>query len=65
MNAPAVSVCIVTFNQERYIRDCVMSVVQQAEDVDIEILVGDDRSRGHYGVPGRAVPDPGTVPSKS
>jgi glycosyltransferase involved in cell wall biosynthesis len=44
MSAPAVSVCIVTFNQERYIRDCVMSVVQQAEDVDIEILVGDDRS---------------------
>lgn len=44
MNAPAVSVCIVTYNQERYIRDCVMSVVQQAEDVDIEILVGDDRS---------------------
>lgn len=44
MNSPLVSVCIVTFNQEDYIRDCVMSVVQQAEDVDIEILVGDDRS---------------------
>ncbi len=44
MNSPLVSVCIVTYNQERYIRDCIMSVIQQAEDVDIEILVGDDRS---------------------
>ena len=44
MNSPLVSVCIVTYNQENYIRDCIMSVIQQAEDVDIEILVGDDRS---------------------
>lgn len=44
MSSPVVSVCIVTYNQEDYIRECVMSVVQQAEDVDIEILVGDDRS---------------------
>ena len=44
MSAPRVSVCIVTFNHEKYIRDCVMSVIRQAEDVDIEILVGDDQS---------------------
>jgi glycosyltransferase involved in cell wall biosynthesis len=34
----------VTFNHEKYIYDCVMSVVEQAKDVDIEILVGDDQS---------------------
>lgn len=44
MSAPLISVCIVTFNHEKYIRDCVMSVVDQANDVDIEILVGDDQS---------------------
>jgi len=44
MNSPLVSVCIVTFNHEKYIRDCIMSVVEQANDVDIEILVGDDQS---------------------
>lgn len=44
MKSPVVSVCIVTFNQEKYIRDCVMSVIEQADDVDIEILVGDDSS---------------------
>lgn len=44
MSSPLVSVCIVTFNHERYIRDCIMSVIEQANDVDIEILVGDDQS---------------------
>lgn len=44
MSAPRVSVCIVTFNHEKYIRECVLSVIRQAEDVDIEILVGDDQS---------------------
>lgn len=44
MSSPVVSVCIVTFNQEDYIRECIMSVVEQADDVEIEILVGDDRS---------------------
>ena len=44
MNAPLVSVCLVTFNHETYIRDCVMSVIGQADDVDLEILIGDDLS---------------------
>ena len=44
MNSPLVSVCIVTFNHEKYIHDCVMSVVAQADQLDIEILIGDDRS---------------------
>lgn len=41
-----ISVCIVTFNQERYIRDAVMSVMAQVNpaEFDVEILVGDDCS---------------------
>ncbi len=44
MNKPVVSVCIVTCNHERYIRDCIMSVIAQSSDVPLEILVGDDLS---------------------
>lgn len=41
---PLVSVCVVTYNHERYIRDCLMSVIAQSSDVSLELLVGDDRS---------------------
>ena len=41
---PLVSVCVVTYNHKRYIRDCLMSVIAQCTDVSIEILVGDDHS---------------------
>jgi glycosyltransferase involved in cell wall biosynthesis len=41
---PLVSVCVVTYNQERYIRDCLMSVIAQSADVPLELLVGDDCS---------------------
>lgn len=44
MTAPLVSVCLVTFNHGTYIHDCVMSVIDQADDVDLEILIGDDLS---------------------
>lgn len=44
MTAPLVSVCIVTFNHERYIHDCIMSVIAQSKDVALEILIGDDHS---------------------
>lgn len=44
MTTPRVSVCIVTYNHERYIHDCLMSVVAQSHDVPLEILVGDDQS---------------------
>lgn len=39
-----VSVCITTYNHERYIKDCLISVIGQSVDVDLEILVGDDNS---------------------
>ncbi len=44
MNVPLVSVCILTYNHKRYIRDCIMSVIAQSSDVTLEILVGDDCS---------------------
>lgn len=43
-DAPLVSVCVVTFNQARYIQECLESALAQANDVAIEILVGDDAS---------------------
>lgn len=44
MRTPRVSVCVVTYNHERYIHDCLMTVVAQAHDVHLEILIGDDQS---------------------
>lgn len=44
MSSPVVSVCLLTHNHERYIQDCLASAVAQADDVPIEILVGDDQS---------------------
>ena len=44
MNSPTVSVCITTYNQDRYIKDCVVSALAQAADTDIELLIGDDGS---------------------
>jgi glycosyltransferase involved in cell wall biosynthesis len=41
---PKVSVCVVTYNQENYIEDCILSVLAQRFDLDLEILVGDDGS---------------------
>lgn len=41
---PKVSVCVVTYNQEKYIRQCLQSIVDQATDFDFEVIVGDDCS---------------------
>ena len=41
---PLVSVCIVTFNHEKYIYDCISSVILQTSKVSLEILIGDDCS---------------------
>lgn len=41
---PKVSVCVVTYNQEKYIRQCLQSIVDQKTDFDFEIIVGDDFS---------------------
>lgn len=42
--APKVSVCVVTFNQEKYIRKCLQSIIDQKTDFEFEVLVADDCS---------------------
>lgn len=44
-----VSICVVTYNHARYIRDCLTSVLAQRDDVSLEILVGDDLSEDETG----------------
>ncbi|MBA1293489.1 glycosyltransferase [Pseudomonas lurida] len=39
-----VSVCVVSYNQEKYIGACLQSIVDQVCDFDFEIIVGDDAS---------------------
>jgi glycosyltransferase involved in cell wall biosynthesis len=41
---PKVTVCVITYNQERYIRECLQSLVTQQTDFDFEVIVGDDCS---------------------
>ena len=41
---PKVSVCVVTYNQEKYIRQCLQSIVDQETDFDFEVIVSDDCS---------------------
>ena len=39
-----VSVCVVTYNQVNYIRQCLQSIVDQETDFKFEVIVGDDSS---------------------
>jgi glycosyltransferase involved in cell wall biosynthesis len=39
-----ITVCVVTYNQERYIEECLNSLVSQVVDCNYEILVSDDCS---------------------
>lgn len=39
-----VSVCVVSYNQVRYISKCLQSLVDQVVDFDYEVIVGDDAS---------------------
>ncbi len=41
---PKVSVCVITFNQVKYIRQCLQSIVDQVTDFEFEVIVGDDCS---------------------
>ncbi len=41
---PKVSVCVITYNQARYIGQCLQSLVDQRTSFDFEVLVGDDCS---------------------
>jgi glycosyltransferase involved in cell wall biosynthesis len=44
-SSPAVSVCIITFNHEKFIRQAVESALAQKTSFDYEIVVGDDASK--------------------
>lgn len=44
MSVPKVSVCVVTYNQEKYIKECLESIVTQECDFDFEVIVGEDCS---------------------
>lgn len=43
-NKPKVSVCVITYNHEKYIRQCLQSIIDQETDFDFEVIVGDDCS---------------------
>lgn len=42
---PKVSACVVTYNQEHTIGKCLQSLLDQAADINLEIVVGDDCSK--------------------
>lgn len=42
--APAVSVCLITYNHEPYIRECLDSILAQKTDFNFEICLGEDGS---------------------
>lgn len=44
MTRPAICVCVVTYNQRDYIETCLRSILDQAVDADMRVVVGDDGS---------------------
>lgn len=45
-----VTVCVATYNQQSYIRDCLLSILMQDCPADLEILVGNDGSTDNTGL---------------
>jgi glycosyltransferase involved in cell wall biosynthesis len=41
---PKVSVCVMTYNQVGYIRQCLQSILDQRTNFDFDIIIGDDAS---------------------
>ena len=44
MSLPLVSVCIITYNHEKYIRQCLDGVVMQKTKFPFEVILGEDCS---------------------
>jgi glycosyltransferase involved in cell wall biosynthesis len=44
MNQPIVSICCITYNQEKYIKDAIEGFLMQKVDFPIEIIIHDDAS---------------------
>lgn len=43
-STPVLSVCVVSYNHEKYIKECMDSILAQKIDFEAEILVGNDCS---------------------
>lgn len=41
---PKLSVCVITYNHEKYLRQCLQSIIDQHTSVRFELIVGDDCS---------------------
>lgn len=41
---PKVSICVVTYNHEKYIQQCLQSIIDQKTNFEFEIIIGDDCS---------------------
>ena len=44
MTRPRLCVCVVTYNQRVFIESCLRSILDQAVDADVRVVVGDDGS---------------------
>ena len=44
MNIPLVSVCVQTYNHDKYIRQCLDSILMQITNFNFEIIIGEDDS---------------------
>jgi glycosyltransferase involved in cell wall biosynthesis len=43
-NKPKLSVCLITYNQENFIKDCIEGILNQKTNFEIEIVIGNDCS---------------------
>lgn len=44
IETPTLSVCVIAYNQEKYLEQCLQSIVDQKTDFYFEVIVGDDCS---------------------
>jgi len=44
-NTPLVSVCMITYNHEKYIAEAIEGVLMQEVDFDVELIIADDASK--------------------
>lgn len=49
MTKPIIHVVVITYNQEKYISQCIESILQQQTNACVQILIGDDASQDRTG----------------
>jgi glycosyltransferase involved in cell wall biosynthesis len=47
VDSPKVSICVITYNHERYLRRAIESILEQEIDISMEIIISDDCSTDH------------------